>query len=97
MHRLPMRVKFSVRMTDVAESVNPWGSIVNPRLGYEARAVASEKNTAEVLAIVIPQELGIPRPRRLCQLAAQEPRSRLHVEIQFHLAEKPFYGREVAP
>src|SRR3989441_8089944 len=72
-------------------------AIKNPGLRDESSTVARQENAAEILTIVISQELRVPRPGGFRQFAAHEPRRGLHPDVLPHLPEQPFHRRQITP
>src|SRR5215831_2983215 len=55
-----------------------------------------QKHAAKILAVVIRKKSGIPRPCRLRQFPARQPRCCLHVQVFAHLRQKPLDRRKVS-
>src|SRR5437899_3664861 len=60
LHGDPQRIPLSVRFPYVSQTVGPEPAVINFCPGYEPRAVAIQKNTAEVFAIVIGEHARVP-------------------------------------
>src|SRR6516165_1631538 len=97
LHRSPLGLQFLVRSTDVTQAAGAGGTIVHPSFRDESNGFAREKDPAEVLAIIISQELGVPRTGGFRQFTTNEPRSCLHVKILAHLVQQPLTGRQITP
>src|SRR5438046_1613810 len=94
---MELGVHFPIGSSDVAQAARACHPIKHSRVRYEPDAVALKEHTAEVLAIIVAQQLGVPGTCGFGQLATNEPRSGLHLKIVSHLLDQPLSGRQIAP
>src|SRR5262245_37602404 len=97
LHRKKLRFDLSARATDIAETACTRSPIKHLGFRHEPDTVALKQNSTEVLAVVIAQQLRVPRPRRFSHFTADEPRGRLHVKVLLHLADQPVGPNQIRP
>src|SRR5215475_10956930 len=97
LHGEPVGIDLSFRLSDMTQSSTPRGTIKDSGVRSKSDSLTCQKNTAEILSIIVTKELSVPRTGNIRQFAAYQPCGRLHVNILSEFVREPLRSRLVLP
>src|SRR5581483_1905770 len=94
-HAQPVRLHLFIGLVDTTETAAGHDAVINPALRHKGDFPTGINDTTEIFAVVISQKSSVPWAGRFGQLAAHQPRSRLHMPVSFPLSDEALGGSKI--
>src|SRR6185436_12724951 len=94
LHREKQRLELAIGTADIAEAIGA-DAIKYLCIRTEADSVTGTDDAAEIFAIIIGEQSGVPWAGSSDQIAADEPSGGLHEKILLNLAQQKFKRRQI--